>query len=115
MEDSKETKKKSTRGVNMSEVEGSASNSIVKWWSTYKFEDMSPEQIYTDVKNVIPDDRLDEPKVKNLFRTLSNAKDNTQAAIAIGNFILSGDNVGIIVGTKEKDKKYLKNMGRRSR
>ena len=83
----KETKKK--KKINMSEVEGSASNSIVKWWSTYNFEDASPKQIYDDLMNVIPDDRKDEPKVKNLFRNLANARDNKYAVNAIANFILS--------------------------
>lgn len=99
--------------VNMSEVEGSASNAIVNWWSSYNFENASVQQIIQDLTSIIPDDRKNEPKVKGLFKSLSYAKNNQQAAVAIGNFILSGDHEGVVVGTREKDRKFLKNFGRR--
>lgn len=106
-------KSNNDRHVNMSEIEGSASNSIVNWWSNYDFETSTSKQIYNDLIEIIPENKRTEPKVINLFKNLQRARDNSQAAIAIGNFILSGDNQGIVAGTKEKDRKFMKNFGRK--
>lgn len=107
------TKKTDSKKVNMSEVEGSASKSIVDWWSTYNFEESTPKQIIEDLRSIIPEDRLEEPKVKNLFKNLSYAKNVQQSATTIGNFVLSGDHEGVVGGTRERDRKFLKNFGRK--
>ena len=99
--------------INMSEVEGTASNAIVNWWSNYNFFDSSPNQIYNDICNIIPENRRTEPKVVDLLKKLSKSKNSEMSSVIIGNFVLRGDNESIIHGTKEKDRKYMKDFGRR--
>lgn len=101
--------------VNMSEVEGSASNAIVKWWKTYNMESSSPKKIYDDVFKIIPEDKRDEPKVVDLLNKLKKSPNTERSALIIGNFVLRGDNEAVVHGTKEKDRKYMKDFGRKKR
>ena len=99
--------------VNMSEVEGSASNAIVNWWSTYDMENSNPKKIYEDVYNLIPEGKRDEPKVVDLLNKLKKSTTTERSALLIGNLVLRGDNESVVHGTKEKDRKYMKDFGRR--
>ena len=107
-----EKTKKSTNGVNLSEVEGSASYAIKNWWNTYDFESASPEKIRDDVYKIIPEKKREEPKVVDLIRKLSKSKNSEMSAIMIGNFVLSGDGETVVHGTKDRDRKYLRNLGK---
>ena len=80
----------------LSQVEGSASNAVVKWWKDYDFSNKSVNEIKKDLMNIIPENRKNEPKVKELIRNIEKAKTNQKAAIAIGNFVLKGDNQGTV-------------------
>jgi len=91
---------KSKGKMNMSEVEGSASHAIINWWNTYNFFDSSPKQIYDDVIGILPEDRINEPKVQNFLKNLLKARNGQQSSVIIGNFILSGDNEGILMVNK---------------
>lgn len=105
-------KNKLSNSVNLSEVEGSASNAIVKWWNSYDWSSKSPKQVFEDIVQIIPEDKKNEPKVKDLLRKLMNARFIENSAIIIGNFVLSGDHESTLTGFKEKDRKFMKNFGR---
>ena len=108
-----EKTKRGTSGINLSEVEGSASYAIKNWWSTYDFMSASPAKIREDVYKIIPEKKKEEPKVIDLLRKLSKSKNSEMSAIMIGNFVLSGDGESVVRGTKEKDLKFIKNFGRK--
>ena len=108
MKDSKKKEK-----INMSEVEGSVSNIIVNWWNTYDLSDKTPKQVYEDVISILPPDRIKEPKVQGLLKSLSKARDINQSGIALGNFVLRGDHESVLHGYREVDRKFLKNFGRK--
>ena len=108
MDDSKKNEK-----INMSEVEGSVSNIIINWWNTYKLDDKTPKQVYDDIIKILPQDRIKEPKVQGLLKSLHYAKDINQSGIALGNFVLRGDHESVLHGYREVDRKFLKNFGRK--
>lgn len=99
--------------VNMSEVEGSVSNIIVNWWTAADLDKKSPMEIYNEVYKLIPDDRMNEPKVDALLKSLFRARNSEQSGIALGNFVLRGDHESILHGYREVDRKFLKNFGRK--
>lgn len=106
----KNTEKKEK--INLSEVEGSVSNIIINWWNDYDFSNKTPQQVHEDVYKLIPEDRIEEPKVQQLMKSLKYAKNSEQSAIAIGNFVLRGDNLSTLHGFKDKERKFMKNFGR---
>ena len=109
----KDSIQKEKEKVNMSEVEGSASNIIVNWWKDYNLEDKTPKQIYEDIIKILPSDRIKEPKVQDLLKSLNRSRNINQSAIALGNFVLRGDHESTLHGYREVDRKFLKNFGRK--
>ena len=94
--------KKLKEDKELSGKEGTASNAIVNWWKNYDFSAKNPKQIYDDLVKILPEDKLNEPKVKKLCQEILRAKTGDKAALTIGNFVLKGDKQGVINQRKDK-------------
>ena len=98
---------------NLSEEEGSVQNAIVNWWKNYDFFDKSINDILNDVKEIIPQDKINNTEVQDLLAKIQKINDTEKAAIIIGNFVLRGDHQAQLTGYREVGRKFLKNFGRK--
>lgn len=84
-------KESSLQEKELSSVKGSASNSLVNWWNGYDSYGKSVKEIYNDLQNAIPEDKKTEPKVKKLLMRVMQSRKPEAAMMAIGNFVLAGE------------------------
>ena len=98
---------------NLSEEEGSVQNAIVNWWKNYDFFDKSIDDILNDIKEIIPQDKINNVEVQDLLAKIQKINDTEKAAIIIGNFVLRGDHQAQLNGYREVGRKFLKNFGRK--
>lgn len=81
---------------NVTMDEGSLADIVYKWWLPKKLSDMTPSNIYTSIHKIIPEDELENDKVKSLFKMLQDS-DNVEYSITfVGNFILRESKDGFI-------------------
>ena len=86
------------RVVNESELSkkaGTASNAMANSMDKLN-QCKTAEDVYNLASSIIPQDKINEPKVKKLLNTLKMSKNLVKAQTAFTNFILKGDGLGTI-------------------